>query len=181
MNEKKKVDIIRDAIDETDDCILKLIKKRLELAREMAAAKQSGGGRSPLRPDRETAILERLNRKAVGASGGMIEIIWRELIGQGRQAQGPMRLVLFARYEARLFEECARRHFSSAIPVEWAESRESALEAARTLPVIAVLDVRVEDPDLTPLGEIKTSAGELVGFACARSTSEDEVEGQVGS
>jgi len=85
-----------------------------------------------------------------------------------------MRLVLFTREDSRLLEECARRHFSSAITVEWAESREGALEAARRHPVIAVLDAKIEDTDLTSLGEIRTSAGELVGFACARVTSEAE-------
>lgn len=177
MNEEKNVDRIRAAIDETDDGILKFIERRLELACEMAAAKPRGQGHSPLRPARESAILERLNQKAVSASTGLIEIIWRELIGQGRQAQGPMQLILFAREDPSLVEECARRHFSSAMPVEWAESRETALKAAREHPVIAVLDVRVEDPDLTPLGAIKTSAGETIGFAFARISVEDKLQG----
>lgn len=167
MNEETDVNRIRAAIDELDDGILKLIERRLDLAREMAAAKPSGQGHSPLRPAREAFILARLNQKAVRADTRLIEIIWRELIGQGRQAQGPMRLVLFAQEGANLLEECARRHFSSVIPVKWAESREAALEAVREHPVIAVLDVQVEDPHLTPLGEIKTSAGETIGFAYA--------------
>lgn len=181
MNEGKNIHRIRAAIDETDDGILKLIERRLELACEMAAAKPSGQGHSPLRPARESSILERLNQKAAGASAQLIEVVWRELIGQGRQAQGPMRLVLFAGEEHRLFEECARRHFSSAIAVEWAESRETALKAAREHPVIAVLDVRAEDLDLTPLGEIKTSAGETIGFAFARIAAEGKLEGQASS
>ncbi len=178
MNEETNVRRIRAAIDETDYGILELIERRLELAREMAAAKPSGQGYSPLRPARESAILERLNKKAQRADPRLIEIIWRELIGQGRQAQGPMRLVLFERENASLLEECARRHFSSAIPIEWAESREAALESARERPVIAVLDVRDEDPDLTPLGEIKTSAGKTIGFAYALIAVEDDLEGR---
>lgn len=178
MNEETNVHRIRAAIDETDYGILKLIERRLDLACEMAAAKPSGQGHSPLRPARESSILERLNQKAARASARLIEVVWRELIGQGRQAQGPMRLVLFAREETRLFEECAGRHFSSAIPVEWAKNKEAALKAAREHPVIAVLDVRAEDPDLTHLGEIKTSAGETIGFAFARIAAEDNLEGQ---
>ena len=178
MNEEKNIHRIRAAIDETDDGILELIERRLELACEMAAAKPSGQGHSPLRPARESSIFERLNQKAAGASARLIEVVWRELIGQGRQAQGPMRLVLFAQEETRLFEECARRHFSSVIPVEWAESKETALKAAREHPVIAVLDIQVEDPDLTPLGKIKTSAGGTVGFAFARIADKDKLEGQ---
>ena len=178
MNEEKNIRRIRAAIDQMDDGILKLIERRLELAREMSAAKPSGQGHSPLRPARESFILERLNQQAVRADTRLIEIIWRELIGQGRQAQGPMRLVLSAGDATGLFEECARRHFSSAIPVEWAPSRDAALEAARKQPAIAVLDARIDDPDLTPLGEIKTSAGETIGFAFARVAAGGKHESQ---
>lgn len=178
MNEEKNLRRIRAAIDETDDGILKLIERRLELAGEMAAAKPSGQGHSPLRPSREAAILERLNQQAARASEGLIGIIWRELIGQGRQAQGSMRLILCAQDPVGLFEECARRHFSSAIPVEWAKSREAAVKAACEHPVIAVLDVPVEVPELTPLGEIKTSAGETIGFSFARISAEAKLQGE---
>jgi len=172
MNDQQNVRQIRKAIDDTDDGILELIELRIKLAGEMAAAKQGDEGHSPLRPAREAAILERLRQRARSASALLIEVIWRELIGQGRQAQGPMRLVLFSRADAWLIEECARRHFSSAIAVEWAESREEALEAACRYPVIAVLDAKVEDSGLTSLGELRTLTGALVGFAYARVTSE---------
>jgi chorismate mutase / prephenate dehydratase len=174
MNEQKDVRRIRKAIDETDDGILELIERRLELAREMAAAKPEGEGHSPLRPAREAAILGRLRQRARSASAPLIEIVWRELIGQGRQVQGPMRLVLFTRDNTRLLEECARRHFSSAIEVEWVESREAAVEAARREPVIAALDREVDDSELTSLGEIRTATGEPIGFAYARVTAEKE-------
>ncbi len=174
MNEQRDVRQIRAAIDETDDAILELIERRLELAREMAAAKPEGEGHSPLRPAREAAILGRLRQRAQSASAPLIEIVWRELIGQGRQAQGPMRMVLFARENTRLLEECARRHFSSAIKVEWAQSREAAVEAARRDPVIAALDGKADDAELTSLGEIRTVTGELIGFAYARVTAEKE-------
>ena len=85
-----------------------------------------------------------------------------------------MRLVLFAREDTRLLEECARRHFSSAIEVEWAQSREAAVDAARRDPVIAALDREVDDAELTSLGEIRTATGERVGFAYARVTAETE-------
>ena len=176
MTEQRDVRRIRKAIDETDDRILEFIERRLELAREMAAAKPEGEGHSPLRPAREAAILGRLRGRAQSASPRLIEIVWRELIGQGRQAQRPMRLVLFTRKDTRLLEECARRHFSSAIKVEWAESREAAVEAARRDPVIAALDTEVDDAELTSLGEIRTARGELVGFSYARVTAEIETQ-----
>lgn len=175
MQDQSDVRRIRHAIDETDDRILELIERRLSLAREIAAAKPTGEGHSPLRPGREAAILERLKGKAPSASAPLIEIVWRELIGQGRQAQGPMRLVLFTRENALLLEECARRHFSSAIPVEWAESREAALEAARWDPVIAAVDGAIDDRELTSLGEIRTSTGAVVGFGYARVTAENPI------
>jgi hypothetical protein len=85
-------------------------------------------------------------------------------------------MVLFARENTRLLEECARRHFSSAIKVEWAQSREAAVEAARRDPVIAALDRKVDDAELTSLGEIRTATGELIGFAYARVTAEKEIQ-----
>ena len=173
MNQHRDVGRIREAIDQTDDGILELIERRLKLAREMAAAKPVGEGHSPLRPAREAAILRRLSERAQSASPPLIEIVWRELIGQGRQAQGPMRLVLFAREDTRLLEECARRHFSSAIKVEWAQSREAAVEAARRNAVIAALDSEVDDAVLASLGEIRTATGERIGFAYARVTAEE--------
>ena len=168
MTEQEDVRTLREAIDETDDAILALIERRLALAREMAAAKQGNSDFSPLRPVRETAILERLRVNARVASPRLIEIVWRELIGQGRQAQGPMKLVLFTRGDGALLEECARRHFSSAIAVEWAESREAALQAASQEPVIAAVDGKTDDAELTDLGEIRSSAGRSLGFAYAR-------------
>ena len=157
---------IRQMIDDTDDGILQLIELRLSLARDMAAAK-APGHRSPLRPAREVEILERMKAKAHLASSQLIEVVWRELIGQGRQAQGLMRLVLFTDGDALLLEECARRHFSSAILVERADSREIALGSAQSGSVIAVVDQRVDVPALHPLGEIRSSAGQIVGFAYA--------------
>ena len=170
MDEREDVRRIRDLIDETDDAILDMIERRLGLAAEMAAAKAGESG-SPLRPARETDILQRLKGRARSATPRLVEIVWRELIGQGRQAQGPMRLVLFSSGNAPLLDECARRHFSSAIPVERADSAEAAVASARSGPVIAVLDTRLEEPDLVDLGEIRSSAGAVVGFAYARVTA----------
>jgi chorismate mutase len=175
MDEEREVRRIREAIDETDDQILFLVERRLSLARAMAAAKPQGDEHSPLRPNREATILERLKRSAQLASAQLIDILWRELIGQGRQAQGPMRLVLFTHGDTLLLEECARRHFSSAIPVEWAESRQAALEAVRRRPAIAVTDIASHDDDLISLGEIRSSVGVLVGHAYARATAESSI------
>ena len=166
MHENTEVRHIRKLIDDTDDGILRLIELRLSLARDMAAAKASRHG-SPLRPSREIEILERMKAKAHLASSELIEVVWRELIGQGRQAQGLMRLALFTDGNAALLEECARRHFSSAILVDWAESREAALAAAQTGTVIAVVDERVDVPALHALGDVRSSAGQVVGFAYA--------------
>lgn len=176
MDVEKEVRRIRDAIDETDDQILTLVERRLSLAREMAAAKPKGEEHSPLRPRREATILERLTRSARSASPQLIDILWRELIGQGRQAQGPMKLVLFTHGDMPLLEECARRHFSSAIPVEWVESRQAALEAVRRRPVIAVFGTASDDEDFISLGEIRTSAGAIVGYAYARFTAESSTQ-----
>lgn len=165
---KNEMHQLRDAIDETDDYILKLIERRLTLAREMAAAKKIRSADSPLRPKREAAILDRLREKAQLASDRLIEAVWRELIGHGRQAQAPMTVYLYADQDAALLEECARRHFSSAIAVRWAETRQAALQAAYDLPAIAAVDRVVDCPGLTSLGEIQTLSGVTLGFAFAK-------------
>jgi chorismate mutase len=174
VDEQDDVAGIRRAIDETDDEILHSIEMRLELARRMAWAKKSVPACSPLRPKRESFILDRLKRSARSASAMLIEIVWRELIGQGRQAQAPMTLVLLRSPDALLVEECARRHFSSAIAVEWAGTREAALTAARDGPAVAVLNSEEDEAELTCLGPVKTLAGRVVGFAYARVSPEEE-------
>lgn len=168
VNDQDDVGAIRRAIDETDDAILQLIEKRLDLAGRMALLKNKAASHSPLRPRREAFILDRLKRRARRASATLVDVVWRELIGHGRQAQAPMKLVLSDSEEFPLLEECARRQFSSAIAVERAESREAALAAARDQPAIAALAGPADDPELTLLGPIRTSAGEVVGFAYAR-------------
>lgn len=167
MDKQADLARIRRSIDEADDAILDLIERRLDLARAMADAKGTGGG-SPLRPAREAYILDRLKRRARSVSAPLVELVWRELIGHSRQAQGSMQLVLFARREPRLFEECARRHFGSAMPVEWAATADDALNAARGKPVIAVVDGKAEHPGVHAIGDVRTLAGDLIGFAYAR-------------
>lgn len=173
VRDQDDVSRIREAIDQTDDAILELIERRLSLAQRMAAAKIGGPDPSPLRPGREAAILARLKGNARSASPGLIDIVWRELIGQGRQAQRPMKLLLFTAGNAPLLEECARRHFSSAIAVAWAQSREAALEGARREPFIAAVDQKSSAAELTELGEIRSSAGLLLGYAYARVTTDE--------
>ena len=173
MHEHDNLSRIRQAIDETDNAILRLIEQRLELAKEMAGAKQAKASRSPLRPSREVAILERLKTQASTADATLIETVWRELIGHGRQAQGPMRLVLFTHGDAALLEECARRHFGSAIAVEWAASEEAALQTTLQNPDIAVVDSSSDDLELRYLGDIKTLSGVRLGFCYAGITAED--------
>jgi chorismate mutase len=173
MPAQHQVRRIRDAIDETDDAILRLIQQRLGLAKEMADAKQERASRSPLRPLREVAILERLKNQAGSAEATLIEIVWRELIGHGRQAQGRMELLLFTHGDAALLEECARRHFGTAIEVEWADSADAALQATSLAPVIAVVDSMTDNPKLNYLGEIKTLGGVRLGSCYAGMTAED--------
>lgn len=172
VNEQDDVHRIRNAIDATDDAILELVERRLELARSMALAKRVESGGSALRPAREAFILDRLKRMARSAGPMLIDAVWRELIGQGRHAQGPMKLVLFTSRNPQLLEECARRHFSSAIPVEWAETQDDAMAAARREPAIAVVDGEIGDPELTFLCELRTLAGEALGCAYARVTAD---------
>jgi hypothetical protein len=49
------------------------------------------------------------------------------------------------------------------------------LEAVRRRPAIAVTDIASHDDDLISLGEIRSSAGVLVGHAYARATAESSI------
>ncbi len=73
---------LRRAIDQVDDAILELVRRRAGLVGEVAAAKRQAGEREDfLRPGREARILRRLAEQGGGAlpTPALLRI-WRELL-----------------------------------------------------------------------------------------------------
>jgi len=171
---------MRQAIDAIDDQILDLLERRILLSQGTVAAKQASTGSLHIRPEREAAILERLIRRARVLDAEVVQIIWRELMGQGRQAQSPLGLVLCAAKDHERFELHVRSHFGCTAPVTWVSDSATAFERARTEPVIAVVQ---EDPG-TAVGELRRfdavedRAGNIVGYALGRVASETAAPGE---
>jgi len=88
---------LRDEIDAIDERLLKLISRRVEIAQEVAHAKLAAGeSASFYRPEREKAILERLERLNEEQGGllnaAAIEAIFLEIFAVARNLELPERI-----------------------------------------------------------------------------------------
>ncbi|MEA3001504.1 MAG: 3-deoxy-7-phosphoheptulonate synthase [Sphingomonadales bacterium] len=170
---------MRREIDALDDRILELLERRILRSQATAAAKAPSEASLHIRPRREADILERLTRRARILAPSVVEIVWRELMGQGRQAQSPLGLLLCASRNPELFELQVRSHYGSATPVAWDPDPVSALERAKTEPVVAILQDRPAIAGSGPgqFDTIRDRAGGIVGFAFGRVAPEDDPAG----
>lgn len=87
---------LRAAIDEVDDELLALLRRRAEISRRVGAFKKGEGG-PVFRPEREHAVLDRLLRLNHESSGeplpdDHIARIWREIFSSSRALQQPLRV-----------------------------------------------------------------------------------------
>ncbi len=175
MKSQAGLNRLRGEIDRIDDAILDLIEKRIALSSEIAAAKACAADELLIRPRREAEVVSRLQSRKVHSNPESIEIIWRELIGQGRQAQARLELLLWSSGDRRLFEACVKRHFGAAAPIGWADGPEAAIDGARTGNVVAVLDHRPSElsDGLIIFDVIRDPAGEDCAFAVGRLDEEE--------
>ena len=183
MTDDSELESLRREIDSLDDSILDLIERRAALSEKIAAAKAAAPGRLPIRPGREAAVLERLKRRARGTGPDVIEAIWRELMGQSRQAQGPLTLVLCTSQDRPLFEARVRAHFGSSSPIEWVDDPAAAVERACGEDSVAILEA---DPPaladgLAAFDVIRGPAGEMVAVAVGRVAPEGAPEAEGGA
>ncbi len=82
---------LRRAVDEVDDALLALLKKRQTLASQIGELKR-GMGTPIYDPLREREILSRLSRNNAGQlSEEAVLSAWREIFSASRQAQKPLR------------------------------------------------------------------------------------------
>lgn len=139
MSRINKLDRLRSIIDLLDDQILDLVERRLDVAREVTAAKKQRGAGNVLNlcPERESEIVERLSARRPNCDGAAIRDIWRELIAHSLQAQGRLELVL--NHSDDHLHAAIRNVFGSAPRLVRVDNQTKALDLARSSEVVAIL------------------------------------------
>lgn len=123
----------RARIDGIDTEILRLIDQRMQLSRDVAAAKREAGESGfGLRPARESQIIRRLieaDRDA--ATRGLVVRVWRELMAESLYQQSPFHISAWGGREASRVQELARMRFGAAPALYRVDEPEQALAGAR--------------------------------------------------
>jgi 3-deoxy-7-phosphoheptulonate synthase len=130
---------LRGELDLIDDRLLDLVERRLALCARIAAAKTGDGRHLKLRPERQRAVVARLQAKASAAPPDAVAHIWRELMAHSLQGQARTRLLLWTDGDREGLIRLVRERFGSAAPIEWAAGPEAALRRAATEEAVAVL------------------------------------------
>jgi chorismate mutase/prephenate dehydratase len=91
----KTLDDCRDAIDAIDNQILELLNKRMKVVERVGEIKNESGG-AIYRPEREKAIIERLEKQSLDAGGALnksaIEAIFLEIFAVSRNLERPEKI-----------------------------------------------------------------------------------------
>lgn len=112
---------LRKQIDEVDEQLLGLFKKRMEFVKQVGQLKtQSGATGSLIRPAREATMMRKLI--AAGSSvfsGGIIHSIWRAIIAGSTQQEAPYTLSIFSPDENKTAYWLAREYFGADTPCKF--------------------------------------------------------------
>lgn len=107
------IEDLRRSIDGIDEEILRLLKKRAQLAEEVGAWKNARGENLAYRPEREAEILRKLGKKASAPlPQEAVLSIFREIISACRGLEMPL-TVAFLGPDGTFCEEAARKIFGS--------------------------------------------------------------------
>lgn len=91
----KTLDDCRDAIDAIDNQILDLLNKRMKVVERVGEIKNESGG-AIYRPEREKAIIERLEKQSIDSGGALnksaIEAIFLEIFAVARNLERPEKI-----------------------------------------------------------------------------------------
>lgn len=126
---------VRARIDAVDAEILRLIDRRMQITRDVAAAKRvdEGPAKFPLRPARESQILRRLiASERDAATQSLVVQIWRGLMGESLYQQSPFHIAAWGGKDIARVTELARLRFGAAPALYRVEQPEQALSSART-------------------------------------------------
>jgi 3-deoxy-7-phosphoheptulonate synthase len=127
----------RAELDAIDDAILDLIERRLAVATAIAAAK-TDDDRLKLRPERQRAVIARLERRARDPE--VVAPVWRELMAHSLQRQQPTALLLCAPPDGReRLLRLVRDRYGSAPPLRWTDCPREAVGEAQHDALVAIL------------------------------------------
>ncbi len=133
-NGKLELTAYREQIDEIDDQLLVLLKKRAEISKRVGAVKAETGVEPVYAPHREKEVIERLKAQNAGElPDTAITALWTEIFSASRALQKPER-VAFLGPEGSFGNLAARAHFGEApelIPVRPQVDIFSEVEEAR--------------------------------------------------
>ena len=137
MKTNTELDRLRSMIDGIDDQILDLIERRLDTARQIAAAKSIDPEALKLCPKREAEVVERLEARASAASAPAVRHVWRELMAHSLQLQARTDVVLAS--EDGGLRAAVRNSFGSAPHLVRVSTEAEALALAAEGGAIAVI------------------------------------------
>ncbi|MCX7828423.1 MAG: chorismate mutase, partial [Thermanaerothrix sp.] len=107
----ERIRALRDDIDRIDQELMELILRRLEVAREIGAAK---GGLGVYDPRREEALVKRLAEANPHLGESLIRAVMGEIMGACRAVQGPFRVAVMGPKWSHSHEVAARVFGASA-------------------------------------------------------------------
>lgn len=175
----ESLDQLRSRIDAIDEKILGLVEERLTIAKKVVSAKAATvPGLLKYRPSRESFVVGRLTRQAKATPPALVNQIWRALMSHALQTQVAMRIVICAPKNRVAILEEARARFGSAAPIEWVDSPNDALEAARRGEVVALVEshlpANLRDGDvLRHFMTLRSAGGGTIAYAFGRVAEED--------
>lgn len=115
MSTQSEIEALRKKVDQVDKEILKLLKTRTELAKQMGRAKKSAG--LPIRDlEREKTVLAKVSKEAKlsGLITEDVKAVYKEIIALSRRMEGEEPKVAFLGPQGTFAEEAARKFFPTA-------------------------------------------------------------------
>ncbi len=128
MAEKpRSLETLRKELDDLDQDLVALLRRRATLVQEVGRSKGAGRGRGNaagngffLRPGREAAILRRLaDSDSAPLERGHLLRIFREMIGSLYSLQGRIRVAIHAEEDRLAIWDIARNHFGAGATISW--------------------------------------------------------------
>lgn len=114
----KKLETLRSEIDRLDTELLNILEQRIEIVKDIAAAKEDDGAALAFRPGREANVMRRiLERHSSDLPDVVVANIWREIIAAVCRMQKPMSISITAPEKSVGYWDLARSHFGAATPM----------------------------------------------------------------
>lgn len=170
MKTNTQLTLLRGELDHIDNDILALVEKRLTLCRRIADSKAATPGLK-LCPDRQRAVVERLQARANDTAAPAVPHIWREIMAHGVEVQASTVLLLPDVPNRDLLLRLARDSYGSAPALSPVRDVTEALERARSEDAIAILPGAVGEPlpdGLTAFDLLRDEAGVVVARLVGR-------------